>query len=77
MMLPDYVGVYGREHFDESLAALRYLTRFSSGEFAIREFLRLDLPRALAMMERWSRDENEHVRRLASEGCRPRLLYCL
>ena len=24
-------------------------------------------------MEKWSRDDNEHVRRLASEGCRPRL----
>ncbi len=73
IMLPDYVGVYGRDHFDESLDALHYLTRLSSGEFAIREFLRLDLHRTLAVMERWSRDENEHVRRLASEGCRPRL----
>ena len=24
-------------------------------------------------MEEWSRDADEHVRRLASEGCRPRL----
>lgn len=73
LLLPDYVGVYGRGHFDTSLAALRHFTRFSSGEFAIREFLRLDLPRTLAVMERWSRDPDEQVRRLASEGCRPRL----
>jgi 3-methyladenine DNA glycosylase AlkC len=73
LMLPDYVGVYGRGHFAESLVALHWFTRFSSGEFAIREFLKSDLARTLAVMERWSRDENEHVRRLASEGCRPRL----
>ena len=39
----------------------------------MREFLRRDLPSSLAVMETWSRDENEHVRRLASEGSRPRL----
>ncbi len=73
LMLPDYVGQYGREHPAASLAALHFLTRFSSGEFAIREFLKRDLPGTLVVMERWSRDDNEHVRRLASEGCRPRL----
>ena len=73
IMLPDFVGVYGHEHVDESLDELHFLTRFSSAEFAIREFLKRDLTRTLAVMERWSRDENEHVRRLASEGCRPRL----
>jgi 3-methyladenine DNA glycosylase AlkC len=73
MMLPDFVGVYGAEHFDESLEALSFLTRFSSSEFAIREFLRRDLPRTLVAMERWSRNPDEHIRRLASEGSRPHL----
>ncbi len=73
MMLPDFVGAFGTGHFDESMEALRFLTRFSSGEFAIREFLRRDLARTLAVMERWSLDPDEHVRRLASEGSRPRL----
>lgn len=71
--LPDFVGQYGHGHFAESMAALRYLTAFSSAEFAIREFLKRDLSRTLAVMEEWSRDANEHVRRLASEGSRPRL----
>jgi 3-methyladenine DNA glycosylase AlkC len=71
--LPDFVGLYGHDHFDESMAALKFFTPFSSAEFAIREFLKRDLSRTLAVMERWSRDENEHVRRLASEGSRPRL----
>ncbi|MEO6874464.1 MAG: DNA alkylation repair protein [Opitutaceae bacterium] len=73
MMLPDFVGVYGADHFEESLEALHFLTRYSSAEFAIREFLRRDLARTVAIMQRWSLDPNEHVRRLASEGSRPRL----
>jgi len=73
LFLPDFVGVYGKEHFDLSMDALKFFTSFGSSEFAVREFLRLDQPRALKIMETWSRDENEHVRRLASEGSRPRL----
>ena len=73
MMLPDFVGAFGTDHFDEAMEALRFLTRFSSSEFAIREFLRSDQARTLAAMERWSLDPDEHVRRLASEGSRPRL----
>ncbi|WP_346334594.1 DNA alkylation repair protein [Prosthecobacter sp. SYSU 5D2] len=73
LVLPDYVAQYGLQHFDLSLAALKFFTPFSSAEFAIRPFLRQDLPRTLSVMETWSRDENDHVRRLASEGCRPRL----
>lgn len=73
LVLPDFVGLYGRDDFDRSLDALKFFTQFGSSEFAIREFLRLDLPRTLRVMEKWSRDDNEHVRRLASEGSRPRL----
>jgi 3-methyladenine DNA glycosylase AlkC len=73
IFLPDFVGQHGHGHFDVSMEALQFLTPFSSAEFAIREFLKRDLTRTLAVMERWSRHENEHLRRLASEGCRPRL----
>jgi len=73
IFLPDFVGQHGHGHFDDSMVALKYFTPFSSAEFAVREFLRRDLTRTLAVMEHWARDENEHVRRLASEGCRPRL----
>jgi 3-methyladenine DNA glycosylase AlkC len=71
--LPEYVALYGQGHFDLSMKALAYFTRFGSSEFAVRHFLLKDLSRTLAVMERWSMDDNEHVRRLASEGCRPRL----
>lgn len=73
MVLPDYVALYGASDFDASMQALRFFTGFGSSEFAIRHFLRRDLERTLSVMEGWSRDEDEHVRRLASEGCRPRL----
>ncbi len=73
LALPDYVGLYGRNDFAASMDALKFFTAFGSSEFAVREFLRLDLSRALAIMEGWSLDPSEHVRRLASEGCRPRL----
>ncbi|MDB5709647.1 MAG: alkylation repair protein [Sphingomonas bacterium] len=73
MVLPDYVALYGQHDFDISMEALKFFTVFGSSEFAVRHFLRCDLNRGLAAMERWARDENEHVRRLASEGSRPRL----
>lgn len=74
LFLPDFVGLYGSDrYYDESMEALKSFTRFGSSEFAIREFLKRDLSRTLATMLEWSRDPDEHVRRLASEGCRPRL----
>ena len=73
LILPDYVALYGLDDPARSLDALRFFTTFGSAEFAIRPFLRRDLTGTLATMERWARDEDEHVRRLASEGSRPRL----
>lgn len=73
LFLPDYVALYGRNQAAVSLEALRYFTRFGSAEFAVREFLRDDMKTTLATMIAWAHDDNEHVRRLASEGTRPRL----
>jgi len=73
LILPEYVAMYGLQDYDLSMEALRFFTPYGSSEFAVRHFLRQDLPRGLALLEAWSQDENEHVRRLASEGSRPRL----
>jgi 3-methyladenine DNA glycosylase AlkC len=73
MFLPHYVAAYGAHAFEPSMEALKYFTAFGSSEFAVRHFLRSDVERALAVMKRWSLDADEHVRRLASEGSRPRL----
>ena len=61
------------EHFDVALALLKDLTKQSSSEFAIRPFLAAEQERTLAVLEEWVGDANHHVRRLVSEGTRPRL----
>ncbi|MCP3728072.1 DNA alkylation repair protein [Paraburkholderia sp. CNPSo 3272] len=73
LVAPDYIGQYGRHTFDRSMGALKYFTPFGSSEFAVREFLRDDVRRALSIMQVWSQDTDAAVRRLASEGSRPRL----
>ncbi len=73
MFFPDFVEVHGLDDFDASMQALEHFTRFSSSEFAVRPFIVRYGQRTMKVMRRWADDENEHVRRLASEGCRPRL----
>lgn len=72
-LFPDYVGQYGHEDFKLSMDNLKELTSYSSSEFAIREFLKRDFQKTMKVMYKWAEDKNYHVRRLASEGCRPRL----
>lgn len=73
MFFPDFVEQFGRHDVAASLAALEHFTRYSSSEFAIRPFIAADPPRTLARLHAWAGHRNEHVRRLASEGSRPRL----
>ncbi|WP_176214837.1 DNA alkylation repair protein [Reichenbachiella faecimaris] len=77
MTFPDYVEVYGLDYPKESIAALYQLTRYSSSEFAIRPYIIAYENEVMKAMLEWSKDENEHVRRLASEGCRPRLPWAM
>ncbi|MFT6347364.1 MAG: 3-methyladenine DNA glycosylase AlkC [Psychromonas sp.] len=73
LFFPDFVEKYGLENYQTSLQALEFFTRYSSAEYAVRPFI-LKFPEAMmAQMFIWSQSDNEHVRRLASEGCRPRL----
>lgn len=73
LVFPDFVGLYGIQHFKFSLEALSYFTQFGSSEFAIRVFLKHDFKATLNVMQGWAKSDNVHIRRLASEGCRPRL----
>lgn len=77
MCFPDYIELYGRQDWQRSLPALAFFTRFGSSEFAVRPFLDEDPLRALAYLLEWAENGNEHVRRLASEGCRPRLPWAM
>lgn len=60
-------------HFHKGMQLLCALTSRFSSEFAIRAFIQSEQSAALQMMLEWAKSDNEHVRRLASEGCRPRL----
>lgn len=73
MFFPDFVEQFGGHDWETSIAALEYFTRFSSGEFAVRPFIAADRRRTLARMLEWAGSADERVRRLAAEGCRPRL----
>ncbi|WP_053372948.1 DNA alkylation repair protein [Paenibacillus sp. FJAT-27812] len=75
LFFPDFVEVYGMEPqlWDLSLAALKRFTERSTSEFAIRAFILSDPERIAQQMLEWADHPNEHVRRLASEGIRPRL----
>ncbi len=77
MCLPDFVELYGLDDWDRSLKALALFTRYASAEFAIRPFIIADPPPAMAFLAGLAEDENPVVRRLASEGCRPRLPWAM
>jgi 3-methyladenine DNA glycosylase AlkC len=63
----------GADPFDLSMQALHALTMRFTAEFAIRPFLIRQQERTLAQLMAWTSDANPHVRRLCSEGTRPRL----
>jgi len=72
-----YVSAHGLGYPEPSLEFLREMTMRFSAEFAVRPFFRDHTELTLAHAERWARDANHHVRRLASEGSRPRLPWGL
>lgn len=63
----------GSDPFDVSMQAQYELTRRFSAEFSIRPFLQRWPERTLAVLQSWTADTDPHVRRLCSEGTRPRL----
>ncbi|HRQ39207.1 MAG TPA: hypothetical protein PLD25_14965 [Chloroflexota bacterium] len=67
------IELYGLEHFDDAMQAMHEITRRHTAEFAIRPFLIRYPDRTLAVLHEWTQDANHHVRRLVSEGTRPRL----
>lgn len=64
---------HGLDRPEESLEALKEMTKRFSSEFSVRPFFRDHQELSLKTAMRWAEDENVHVRRLASEGSRPLL----
>lgn len=73
MPLADFVATHGLQQFDLSMHMLAHLTKRFTAEFAVRSFIIKDLQQALIHLRAWAEDDNVHLRRLASEGSRPRL----
>lgn len=68
-----FVAEYGLDRFEVSMLAQYELTQRFTSEFSIRGFLERYPEATLARLEMWARDPSVHVRRLVSEGTRPRL----
>ena len=72
-----YVAARGRGHLETALHLLKALTPHFTAEFGIRPFIAEEQDAALAIISSWALDPNHHVRRLASEGTRPRLPWAM
>jgi 3-methyladenine DNA glycosylase AlkC len=68
-----FVAEFGVDHFEASMRAQYELTQRFSAEYSIRVFLERHLQQTLSRLREWAFDSNAHVRRLVSEGTRPRL----
>ncbi|KKZ86456.1 DNA alkylation repair protein [Rhizobium phaseoli] len=79
MLLPvnQFIAARGPDHFELGLGLLKALTPHFTAEFGIRPFIHRDQQRALAIISGWVGDADQHVRRLASEGTRPRLPWAM
>jgi 3-methyladenine DNA glycosylase AlkC len=73
MPVAKFVELYGLEYYDISMRAIYEITKRHTGEYAIRPYIEQAPHPSVRLMKKWARDANVHVRRLASEGLRPRL----
>jgi 3-methyladenine DNA glycosylase AlkC len=68
-----FVAERGLGHFEASMAAQHAITQRFSCELSIRAYIEAEQERTMARLAEWTRDPSVHVRRLVSEGTRPRL----
>lgn len=69
----ELIAVHGPSSFASGMAANYEVTKRFTAEFSIRPFLVRHRSKCLRVLRRWARDDDPHVRRLVSEGTRPRL----
>jgi len=73
MPIAKFIEKYGLENYTLSMQAIEEITKRNTGEYTIRPFIELKPKETIKQMKKWSKDTNSHVRRLSSEGLRPRL----
>lgn len=76
-ILDNYVEQYGLDDYETSVRAIEKITQFTSCEFVTHPFIAKYPKKMMAQMLVWSKHEHWGVRRLASEGCRPRLPWAM
>lgn len=72
-----YIGEFGTSAFENGMKANLELTQRFTAEFSIRPFLIKHRSRSLKVLAKWAGHPNPHVRRLVSEGTRPRLPWAM
>ncbi|MEQ8523896.1 DNA alkylation repair protein [Gracilimonas sp.] len=73
MPVAKFVEKFGLGHFQLSIEAIEEITKRNTGEYAIRPFIEKYPQETLVVMKNWAKSGNFHLRRLASEGLRPKL----
>jgi 3-methyladenine DNA glycosylase AlkC len=68
-----FVSQYGLDDFEAAMRLQYELTKRFTAEFSIRAFIERYPEATYARLCEWARDDSVHVRRLVSEGTRPRL----
>ncbi|MEZ0004741.1 3-methyladenine DNA glycosylase AlkC [Flavobacterium sp. 28YEA47A] len=77
IFLPDYIETYGLDDYKSAVKSIEFVTQFITCEFAVRPFIIKYGSEMINQMEKWSLHESHKVRRLASEGSRPRLPWAM
>lgn len=77
MPMTHYVALQGKNNFALSMSLLKEMTKRFSAEFDIRFFLLAEQEKTMKVLHKWAKDKNYHVRRLVSEGSRPRLPWAM
>lgn len=77
MFLPEFVEKNGLDDYQASIEAFEFITKYTSCEFAVRPFIKAYPDKMLKQMLDWASNDHHMVRRLASEGSRPRLPWAM
>jgi 3-methyladenine DNA glycosylase AlkC len=72
-----FIAAHADDHVAMGLAACREVTLRFTAEYCIRPLLIRHQDACLKQLRIWTRDPNPHVRRLVSEGSRPRLPWAM
>ncbi len=77
MPMAHYAGLHGANHLELAMNLLKELTKRFTSEFGIRFLLLEKQEETLEILSQWTNDKSRHVRRLISEGTRPRLPWAM